>query len=258
MASQLDLLRAEVRRAHRNATNKVSRLRGQGVEVGGTNVDPRRNLKNVNRYTERQLRTYLRELDSFRDRGTSFRAGARGSTISGAKWREYQALERQYNKIAERSQEAVSQIRLTTHGMTIGERDAMLRNTSPAAKGQRRPLDPIRRNVRGIESDRALDKLIGDMRKRLSPSYEKTQVNRQRRIARQMTQDTGTARFRKGINRLSNKQFNILWNYTNFANLLSQWYETRQSDEDTPEWVASTRDDAGGTISDLLAWAAKQ
>lgn len=253
----LAALRAEVKAAHKAANRKVSRLRTQkGVELGGTRNDPRRNLAHVKGYNARQLQTYLNELNSFRSRGTQYVSGAMGRTISGSKWREYKRLERRYNEIAERSQRKVRQTFLPSHGMTVGERDNLLRPTGPTAIGNRRPMDPINRSPKGIVSDRALDKLISGLKKQTNPNYEQTVIDRQRKVARKMSRGRGNKSQRERLAKLTDKQFNLLWNYTDFPNQMSTKYHTR-TDSDS-QFVAKTRSDAEHDIDDYLTWAASQ
>lgn len=252
--SNLKQLRDQVRRAHQNATRKVSRIRAKGVEIGGTSADPRRAIKNVGRYTEKQLRAYLRELDQFRSRSVQYLpAASPQNRISAAAWREYKKLEREYNEIANRSQKQRDDVFLPSHGMTIGDRDDLMRSMSPRAGGQRRPLDPIVREHKNIRDDKALQVLIRDMRKRVKPSYERSVVRQQKANAIVLAGESGSQRFASGVKGLTQKQFNILWNYTDFATMLSHYYETRNAE--STEWIAKTRKDMGSSIDELLSWA---
>lgn len=249
----LNELRNEVRHAHRLATKKVSRLRSKGVEIGFSDLDPRRDLSRIKRYTEKQLRAYMSELETFRSRKVSYVATARGTPISGSKWREYKRLEREFNKRAERAYSRLSDTFLPSHGMTIGQRDELMRSDLPFAGGERRPFDPIERSVRWIASEKALDKLIKDMRNKVSPEYEQKTVSAQRRVSMKMSRDTGSREIRNALRGLSDDQFSVLWNYTNFPTLLSAKYESTK--EKSPDWLARVADDSNDEIGEMIAWA---
>ena len=251
---QLKALRAEVLRAQGLASRKVSRLeRVKGVAIAGTRLDPRREGARVQSYTAKQLQTYLGELNTFRSRKVQYSAGARGGVVSAAKWQEYKRLERRFNKKAERANRLVRDLKIVTHGMTVAERDALLRPKGPSARGVVRPTDKINRRIGGIASDKALDKLIADMRVKTGRGYESETLARQRKVSRKMANGRGNKRVRDRLSNLTADQFNALWNYTDFPDQMATKYHTN-ADSDS-RFVAQTRNSADSEIERYLDWA---
>src|SRR4051812_16186860 len=94
--SELDDLRREARRRHKAATDKISRLRKKGVDLGGSKEDQRRDLGLVKRYNTRQLRDYIGSLNNFTSRDNQYHSSANG-IIKADRFKVYKDLEGKYN-----------------------------------------------------------------------------------------------------------------------------------------------------------------
>jgi hypothetical protein len=225
MNDELRRLRDEVRKRRSAVTAKVGRIRrNTGVDVTGTNEDPRRPPKVINKYSAPQLKKYLNDLNAFQDRGVGFVAGKGGSIIPKKAWIEYKKLERQYNKLGELHVKAIADIKVPGLGVTVAQRNA---NLPARAHGDiiNRPYVDINRNPRNVVDLKALKKLTKDMRRKVSPSFLPGEIRKARRELSAMLKTIGSGEYADRAKGLTDNQFNILWNYTNFATNISLRYE---------------------------------
>jgi len=253
----LEALRAEVRRRHKAATSKVSRLRSRGVEVSGTNYDIRRDLSKVKRYNATQLRAYATQLNSFVDRSNAFVPGDSGVPLPAAKWREYKRLEKRYNEIGNREFTKVENMFLPGSTTKVRERRQMLDKSALSGGAMNDPYAEINRKSKGITSIEALERITEQMRSKTTREYLPSELKKSRAQLNEMLTTIGKAEYIEQANSLSEHQFNILWNYTNFANEISLDYEimkarARGEKERVHEKL---HEDANHAIADQLQWA---
>lgn len=258
MASKDEIarLRAEVRARHRAATQKVSRLRQKGVEINNTNYDVRRDLNNVKRYTGAQLKSYLNQLDSFVARSNGFVPGDSGLPIPIKKWRSYKATERQYNRIGDREYNKVADTFLPNAGMKVRERRTIL-GKSATGDAVNSPYQEVNRSSRGITSLDALDKLNEQLKRKTSRDFLPGEIKRGRAEFTQMLVEIGNQQHIEAANKLSDEQFNILWNYTSFATEISRDYEIMKARARGEKERAHDKihEDNTNAIDELLQWA---
>lgn len=255
--AELERLRAEVRKAQRAATNKVSRLKVQGIDIWRTAADPRRDPRKAKRYNRKQLQAYLNELNTFRSRETRFER-PRANVGADAQWKVYKRLEHRYNVIARREAAKVDQVTLPGQDATLGARMRELRSQVLRTSGERVRFEGIRRRREDLHSDSAIPKLIVDMQRRVNPRYQEVQLANQRANARKLLdQSDGVTRGEKTMmGRLTPYQFNLLWNYTEFPTLISSRYRSQSAGTAVEE--ALTSEDSSSDIRELLTWAAEQ
>lgn len=257
MVTEIERLRELVRKRRSAVTAKIARIRrNTGVDIAGRTEDPRRDTKVINRYTKRQLNAYLGELNSFQSRSVGFIAGAGGAPIPRLKWREYKRLEAQYNAIGAQHEAKVADIFLPTAGMTIRERQATIH---PTAQGEvvNRPYSQVDRLPEQIPSAEALEKLTRDMRRKTSKSFLPGELRAARKQLADMLKTAGNGDFIARARRLTDSQFDTLWNYTNFATLISLSYElTKLRTAGAKErWHDSVVEDAADDLGNLFEWA---
>lgn len=253
---ELEALRAQVRARHNAATKKVSRLRQRGVELGGTNYDVRRDPNNIKRMNSTQLRAHLGRLNSFIDRKNAFVPGDSGVPLPAAKWREYKALERQYNRIGNREYAKVGDTFLPQPGVKVRDRRSILAQ-SALGTAANAPYQEINRNSRGITGTDALDKITEQMRGKTSRDYLPAEIAKSREQFMDMLKEMGNAEYIDTAKKLTDDQFDTLWNYTSFATEISSDYEimkmrARGESERAHEKIHKDNSDA---ISELLNWA---
>lgn len=254
---EIEALRAEVRRRHKAATSKVSRLRSRGVELGDTGYDVRRDLSKIKRYNAPQLKSYLNQLESFVDRKNAFVPGDSGVPLPAAKWREYKRLEKQYNRIGNREFETISDTVPFKPGMSTprDRRERLSKRALGAAVNS--PYQEINRDSRNVTSVNALDKLTSQMRNKTSQTFLPRELSKSRRQLMDMLVEIGNSEYVDAVSDLSDHQFNVLWNYTSFATEISSDYEimklrARGEAERAHEKI---HEDNTHAISDLLQWA---
>ena len=256
---ELKRLRAEARARHNAATRKASRLRSQGVEISGSAVDPRRELKKVSRYTQKQLQSYIASLNAFTDRKVQYVPSSHRAPIPRETWREYKKLEDALRVAAGKRLDAVSGIALPSGGLTVGEHLSMLNKpvkrmydftgTTP---------DKVPKLIpQAVASEKALKKLIASTKAKLKPEHFEKQVSLGRSNAKKMLDDVGAHELDKALDGLTDSQFNALWTYSPFIDQLKLMYGYAQALMSTGqiamnnEIVANSVNEAKG----LIQWA---
>lgn len=257
--SNLERLRAEVLARHTAANRKVSRLRREkGVEVEGTSHDIRRDISKVKRYNTAQLNSYLKQLNSFTDRSTQFVAGKQGAPIPIQKWRAYEKVERKYNELVRSHDSQFGDTFVPTSGMTIAQRAAMMTPDKVVAHGTAtaKPYSVLSRKPNRIKDAEALEKLRKDVEKKLSPDYLDKRIKQSRREMRDMLKVIGAPDLQAQADKLTDYQFNILWNYGGFAEAISASYAivTSKNEKGEARWHASMFEDRGRDAKQLLDW----
>lgn len=223
--SPLDGLRSEVRKRRGQVTAKENRIkRNTGVDVRGTAADPRRPVNAVERMNTAQLNSYKRELDAFMSRSNGFVAGANNAPIAKSDWLAYKKVEREFNKVGASHFDQIANIFIPVSGMTIAERDKLMMPDNKRAQGEvvHRPYGEVNRKAANVKSADALNKLKAAMEKKLSHDYLPSQIAAGRKQLSQMLEGMGGGdAMQADADALSDSQFNVLWNYTNFATAVS-------------------------------------
>lgn len=238
-------LRALVRQRHNAATSKVSRLRQKGVEVGGTELDPRRAPADISKMRRRDLETHLRRLNGFVSRQTSFAAGSEGVLLPGAKVQQLKNIIKRYENLGRKRDAPLSNIQHPGAGAdtnyTLANRQAMMTPNVIRAGGtaNNRPFAPANLKISNIESVDALNKMIQHYQKKVDRSYLPDYLKGQRQQAYKMMNDIGvgdqikrpqqTDEERKldtrvYLDELTDDQFDTLFNDTEFAGDLGMRY----------------------------------
>lgn len=263
--SNLDDLRKEVEIKRRRATSKVSRLRSKGVEITKSDYDPRRNPKVEKRYTEKQLRSYIAELDAFNSRTNQYVPGLYGNPIPRQKWEQYKRLENAVNLKAQSRLNRFKDIKLPGQEITIEQRDMIL---APAKKGRPgmpgvqggRPINEIVRESSTIKNVNAVDKLIMNAGRKLTGKYANKILRSQRTAMQKMMDNVGVSDDIKSIaNDLPDEQFDMLWNYTSFPTSLSLTYGIRNNQVGgiSETGLKTITENSMVEIEDYVKWAGK-
>jgi hypothetical protein len=239
---ELEQLRALARKRHQAATRKVKRLSNvRDVDIAGSRFDPRRDLAGLKRYNTAQVMAYIRKLDSFLDRSNQFVGDAKRRPIPIKEWQQYQRIQNQYNQGASAVFDDIKNIRLPS-GMTVGQREATLKSDHPLAGNPSvsKPHAPVVKQPFNIASRDKLKDLIKDLKHKMSASYDKRQLEQDRSELRQIMAVVKDPKLEAKISSLSARQFNVLWNYTNFVTAASFMYEMLRDKMTTGEepWQA--------------------
>ena len=248
-------LRAQVARAERLVGAKASRiLKGTGAAVAGSEFDPRRDSARTRGYNATQLRSYLAQLDAFRNPKVQFVGGAKGAPLPKHLWQRYLNIQTTYGgKVAEELG-SVADVKLQS-GQTVAEREAtfMPEKRSALGRSANRPLGTVELEPGNIASVKALESLEDRLRRRINPNHVDRTLKYQRGTMVEMLERLGESDLIKGAEGMTHKQFNVLWNYTDFADFLSQRYESVKHMNVAEE--VRTSDEFRAEIRTTLKWA---
>lgn len=232
---EVERLRKEVRARQRAAGNKISRYKKQGINIAKTDVDPRRDLKRVDRYNSKQLKSYLRELNTFTDRTNQFVRGARGVPIKRAVFDAYKAIESQYNAHFKNEFEKVRDVKMPGKELTFGERHDMV---LPKAKSLRAGTSKYFGKDRvssGFPSDAAVKKAISSLKKSMKPGYTPEVESARRKNFEDLLKFANRDDVLSEAQGLTSEEFYILWEYDSvIQNIVEEYYIVKEllSDED--------------------------
>lgn len=264
--NDLAKLRAEVRKRRSAVTAKENRIkRNTGVDLRDTAQDPRRPTKTVDRLNTPQLKSYLKELDSFMSRDNGFVAGANNAPIPKKDWLAYKRVEKKYNEIGKSHFEQIADIFIKPFGMTVAERDKRMVPDSLRSQGEivHRPYGEIDRKASRIKDAAALDKLKKAMEKKLTKDFLPEQIAAARNQLSQMLNGmTNEESLKEKASKLTDSQFNVLWNYTSFATAISAVSEsgghrskaTKDADS-SDRYMTGVKEGYSDDVGKLLDWA---
>lgn len=250
---RLDQLRAEVAIRAQAASRKVSRLKANGVLVAGTEYDPRRPTARTTRYTERQLRSYLNELNTFVSRQTRFVGLSEGAPVPAAEWFRATKTAREYNAIVDAHRNAFKDVFVPQKGQTIEDFDHDMRSKSYAAgRASHKPLDYKELVPERIASAEALKEIENGLRKKLEPGYLEGRISAAREELSKMLDVIGAHKLQPLADELSDYQFNVLWSELDLADSVSGMYETVKNHN-----VAffQTMDEKFDDVKEMMEWA---
>lgn len=234
---------ALVKARHRSAVNKVSRLKNQGgVKIAGTTHDVRRDLKKVENYNTPQLKSYLSKLESFNDRSTRFIGDAHGRVLDPAKWAIYKERERAVKRKEAKEYARIKDVRLPEPGTarkskkteTIDQRNQRILPTRRAGKNRttNSPFNSPVRKPNQIKSAKSLDVMAEAMAKRLAGDYKSGEIKEQRRIFNDMLDVIGNDKLKKSVGKLTDREFDVMWNHTSMPDDVVDIYVLMRHDED--------------------------
>lgn len=259
---KLKNLRLEVRKRRSAVTAKENRIkRNTGVDIRNTREDPRRPVNVVNRYNARQLNTYLADLNSFMSRSTGFVSGAGNVPISKSDWFNYKRLEKKFNSVGAKHFESIADIEIgPKNNMSIRDRDKLMVPDHKRAQGEivHRPYGEIDRKSTNIKGAEALAKLSKQLEKKLAKNFLPEALNAGRKQANQMLVLIGNSDLTAKLNKLNDYQFNVLWNYTDFATGLSVVADSdsaRRTNVKEDRYQSTVVEGFSDDIRKFLGWA---
>lgn len=256
-------LRSKVLAAQRNASRKIARNEAKGVSLAGTKYDPRRPAENVKRYTVPQLQAQLSRLETFNARGTKFGATSTGELLSPKALARYEAAERKLNARRKREFQGIGHVLIPgSSTVTVADRQKIVTPDRPhAGNPAANPYVQIKRKPTAFTSEKALIKITKALEKKLQSNFLAKDLETDRRVANDMATTLNRPDIIERLNKLSDKRFNILWNFTKFAGDLSSPYEiakeriegTKSNQPDT--WYARRFNENLESAMDLITAA---
>jgi hypothetical protein len=232
----LNARRARVAKLQQNAARKIARnAREKNLDLAGGQYDPRTN-KDIGKMRSRDLDALERRLTRFNSRATQFERSTTGDPLPIAKWREYKKSEQDLRNMFAKNMEPVknkklplgedSKGRIILSDETIEQRQNKMRTKHPTAANMAY-LPPERKpfNVKDLDS---LTKLTKANKKRMTQKWAAGEHKRAEKELKQMVEVFEDEELNQLIKGMSKGQFDILWNFTRFADNMSITYHHYQ------------------------------
>lgn len=214
----IDNLRREVRKRVQAVNRKIRRYEQLGVNIAGTEFDPRRENAPIDRWRRSDLERYRNNLNQFQSRRNQFVPDAHSRPIPATEWRGYKRLEKRANVIADKNFDEIKDIYIPESGLTIGEREKYFGgDNSPSDPVVNTPFKRVEREPDYITSRKTLAKLTKQMQKKIRPEFIQDFVKNGRAELAAMLEKAERPDIAAAAATLSDKQFHILWGYTGFA-----------------------------------------
>lgn len=243
---ELEAKRAQARKLHRAATNKLSRIKAkEGLSLAGTGKDPRKEPASIKRMNSAQLDAHIARVSNFVSRDTQFRQGARGAVLSGELWQRNQQLQAAINRQREQGFSSVKGMHIPAFGTTTvnGKSVPITVEMNEAQKpahpvsgnpASRAPHLPVNISSKGIPNDRALRLLNKELQQKLSEQErlykrDKKVSDKMVRTIAKVNRSPELKEVRTIYKDLTPGQFAFLWNYTKFSEISSFDYEIAKS-----------------------------
>ncbi len=213
---ELNALRRQAWDLTQRATRKVAyNRREKGINLAGSDFDSRASKQKLSKYTQTQLRNYIKQQSDFVSRKTSFIKLNNGDIISSSQWREFQNNQKRASQRAKRRER-----RMNVHVPSLGAPAVEYEEYVLGSRRRLRQRRPVRQwgfRPENIESAKAFDKLSRLVERELNPKRTRKTVEKQKRQAMRIANNIGRLDIRSALGELSYEQFDFLWNYTQFA-----------------------------------------
>lgn len=230
MASkELNELRSLVLSRQSDVTRKINNYSNKGVNLTGTNFDPRANAERVARMTRKQLNELNKGLNSFMSRSNQFVGDFKGAPIHISVWREFKKTEARYNKRLADSYGGIKDIMITPMGKTVDTRLKEITPNFPHMKDSavNAPYEPSDIKPTQIAGKNGMAQMIGHLAKKADKGYSQKELIRAKVEFEQMIEIIDNDEIKTKFKELTDQQAHLLWHYTNFASRLSVMYETK-------------------------------
>jgi hypothetical protein len=215
MASEVERLREELKKARQAVTNKINRVKkNTGANVAGSEFDPRRRSGIENGYNARQLQSHINELKDFMRRGNQFVALSGGAPATKGEWYVYKRREQAQQEAREAYQAIQAKID-TPSGLTALQ-NKQGTNEGPNAVVQG-PYRNINRSPIDVASRSALKNLSEQMLNQIKPDYLKGKLEQGRENLNKALLIMGNEDEVARLSYLSDEQFDAFWFGTNIA-----------------------------------------
>jgi hypothetical protein len=256
MASEVERLRAELKKARQAVTNKINRVqKSTGAKVGGSEFDPRRRVGIENSYNAKQLQSHLSELKDFMRRGNQFVALKGGIPATKGEWYVYKRRE-QAQAAAREAYQAVQAKIDTPSGYTA------LQNKQNAVEGPNAivqgPYRQINRQPSDVPSRSALGKLSEDLLKQIKPNYLTDRIGAGRENLYKALLIMGNDDEMARLTYLSDEQFDAFWFGTNIAESVFMKYNLEHNNVDgsrKEKWQDKAIADGAKDLGEYITWA---
>ena len=219
-------LNRAISRAKSNVGKKLDRIKKRenfSPEVIRI-LDPRRNQYAPD-MSKSEKQQFLSSLRNFTSRNVNFYRDAHGNPISQEQWNSYKQIEKRANDFVSRDIKKYAKVKMPIGDLTVGERQQLLRPVpgrmiaNPSGSGMfltnRKPSEVVASS---------LDSLKDSLMARLDPDYKSRKSMEGRNQFEQMMSTIGDEDLIQEARALTDEQFWVIWNYTDFATKVSLDY----------------------------------
>lgn len=249
--------RAEAHKRLTAVQRKVARLRREkGVEIAGTNFDPRIDRARISKMSTRELNRFIANANAFTDRRVQYVAGHKGAPLDASVVRRLQRKESAIKAQHDEIMQNIGTIEAPFTGMSISQREQMRPTVKAGGEAFTRTFSPELTNIGNVVSNEALAKLEEWRDKQMAPDYARSRINSSRDEANAMLKKIGLDDLTQRFKALSDEQFFIMWEYGPYAGGISLMYEIALQSGDE-EMIGSDLDVFEGTrqeIESVLNW----
>lgn len=253
---KVDALRREAEQRAKAASRKIARLKSKGVVITGTEFDPRRDPKNVRRYTVNQADAYIRQLNQFIDRANQYVGSSGGQPIPIADARRFQETQRRFNEFVGQYRESFKDLQVEPlNNATVEDLNKRASGdwkTFAKGRSAQRPLAESESDIADINGLDKLRKLEKNMRDRMKGEYLNERIEQGREQAGQMLDAVGASEVRDEIAKLDDFQFNVLWHEMDLADSLASAYWVVKNA--SVRNAAAMQEEAIDDVKALISW----
>lgn len=197
-----------------------------GIDITGTEYDPRVGKDAISRMTGDRLTALLEKQARFRRASVGYYKGARGTVVTRQAYRNYVNSVRKINNSVEKEQHKYDDVYIKPLGMTVKERRAMMTPSHPVH--QTEAYDGMKKlkiyspgQLMGTEGAKMIALRNDDIRRQYA---SRELVTKARGYMNDMMDRIGDEEIRTKLNSLSDEQFWFIWAYTDFPEELSLKY----------------------------------
>lgn len=252
-------LRAEVQKKLISVNNKIARTqKNTGAKVAGSEFDPRRRAGIDKNYNVAQLRSYLNDLNAFMRRPNQFVAGSRGAPIPRGKYAAFQKLQKEYSEVAKSYEASVGNNVLPKEfdNMTVRAHKGIApESQGSTVYGPYRKYDYASTDIKNVG---ALEKLANKIKSMLKRGYLEKEISEGRENLEKALTIMGEGEWIERIDQLSDYQFDVLWNGTEFADRVFAKYDLLQERKEgtrKEKWQDKVVDSQFAELGGLFDWA---
>lgn len=249
--AELGELRAAALKSEALVSRKIKRMAAgdSGIDITGTEYDPRVGKDAISRMSGDRLKNLLENQKRFRRPSVGYLRGARGTVVTRQAYRNYVESVKRVNRRVEAEQRKYENIFIEPLGMTAKERRAMITPAHPvhgteAYDGMKKLKIYKPEQIMGTEGA----KTIAHQNSKMTHMYGTGEmITTARGYMNDMMDVIGDEELRTKFNSLSDQQFWFIWSHTDFPNELAMKYIAMQmqmrvldgSNNQSPEMVDS-------------------
>lgn len=257
--------RARVRKREKAAKDKIRRNTDNGIFLERSQFDPIKHTgKPISKMSTRELKAYEKKLNAFTDRNNQFVAGHRGEPLSRATVEEYKRYENARNIKVRKHVQSYDDVFIEPAGVSVKQRRDMNNATGldfvMGGSGGQPDSSPYRvrsLDVSGVLSENKLREFLGQVKKQTRMQNWLVDVVRaQRDNHLKFLANHGNDKLSDAVSSLTDRQFDILMNTTNYSNLTRFVYLKEGIRNE--EFRAKMEADSSGEIGHLVSWAKRQ